>query len=156
LRVNISEGVGKRMAKKYALLLIPIIALLILVANFSAPSASASLSFVPQGDHVVDKTRNAAFTAKITFKNTGDDDGTWTVNVVFEGDYWSWKGTPQTLTLKSGNSKTLTWDGKVPNNAAVDSVARLVVYYNDSFEPLNWWIHVVSRAEVAITSSTVE
>jgi uncharacterized membrane protein len=145
------------MAKKYALLLILIMAMLILVANVSTPMVSASLSIASEGGgHVVDKTRGEEFTVKITFKNTGDDDGTWTINVVFEGDNWSWKGTPQTLTLKSGNSKTLTWDGKVPNNAPVDSMARLVVYYDDSFKPLDWWIHVVSSAKLAITSSTVE
>jgi hypothetical protein len=156
LRVNISEGVGKRMAKKYALLLIPIIALLIFIANFSAPSASASLSFVPQGDCVVDKTSCAAFTVEITFKNTGTSSGSWSVNIAFEGDSWSWKGTSQTLTLAAGSTKTLVWDGTVPGDAPVDSVARLVVYYDGSCEPLDWWIHVVSGAELTITSSTVE
>jgi len=44
----------------------------------------------------------------------------------------------------------------VPCDAPVDSLARLIVYYNDSFTPLNWWIHVVSNAELTITSSSVE
>jgi hypothetical protein len=156
LHVNISEGVGRRMAKKYALLLIPIIALVILVANFSAASVSASLSFVPQVDCVVDKTPYAALTVKITFENTGTSNGSWSVNIAFEGNSWSWKGTPQTLTLAPGNTKTLVWNGAVPGNAPINSMARLVVYYDDSFEPLDWWIHVVSSAELTITSSTVE
>ena len=65
-------------------------------------------------------------------------------------------GTPQTLTLKSCKTKTLTWNGDVPCDAPVDSVARLIVYYNDSFVPLDWWVHVISGAELTITSSSVE
>ena len=51
--------------------------------------------------------------------------------------------------------RTLTWGGTVQANASVGSVARLVVYYNDSFQALDWWIHVVPGAELSITSSTV-
>jgi hypothetical protein len=105
---------------------------------------------------VVDKTPCEAFAVKITFKNTGTAEGSWAVNVAFEGDAWIWKGTQQTLTLKSGKTKTLTWNGTVPCNATIDSVARLVVYYNNSYTALNWWIHVVSQAELTITSSSVE
>jgi hypothetical protein len=144
------------MAKKYTLLLIPVIILLILVANFSATSTGASLSFVHEANRVVDKTPNAAFTVKITFKNTGTSSGSWSVNIAFEGDSWSWKGAPQTLTLTPDSTNTLAWDGTVPGNAPINSMARLVVYYNDSFKPLDWWIHVVSGAELTITSSIVE
>jgi hypothetical protein len=35
-------------------------------------------------------------------------------------------------------------------------MARLIVYYDNSFVPLDWWIHVVPSAELAITSSTLE
>ena len=144
------------MVKKYALLLVPIIALLILVANLSAASVSASLSFVPEVDCVVDKTPYAALTVKITFNNTGTSNGSWSVNIAFEGNSWSWNGTPQTLTLTPGSTKTLVWNGTVPGTAPINSIARLVVYYDDSFKPLDWWIHVVSSAKLAITSSTVE
>jgi len=132
------------------------IILLVLVANFSAASAGTSLSFVPEVDCVADKTPHAALTVKITFKNTGTSNGSWSVNIAFEGNSWSWKGTPQTLALTPDNTKTLVWYGSVPDNAPINSMARLVVYYEDSFKPLDWWIHVVSGAELTITLSTVE
>jgi len=93
---------------------------------------------------------------KITFKNTGKSEGTWSVNIAFEGESWTWSGTPQTLTLKPCKTETLMWNGNVPCDAPVDSVARLIVYYNDSFVPLDWWVHVISGAELTITSSSVE
>lgn len=93
---------------------------------------------------------------EITFKNTGKTEGTWSVNVAFEGELWTWNGTSQILTLKPSKTKTLTWNGNVPCNASIGSIARLIVYYNESFMPLNWWIHVVSGAELTITSSLVE
>ena len=93
---------------------------------------------------------------KITFKNTGKTVGTWSVNKAFKGEKWTWTGTPQILTLKPCKTKTLTWNGTVPSDAPIDSVARLIVYYDNSFVPLDWWIHVVPGAELTITSSTVE
>lgn len=108
------------------------------------------------GNGTVDKIPAQAFTVEITFKNTGKTDGTWSINVAFEGEEWIWIGTPQNLTLEPDKAKTLTWNGEVPANGTVDSVARLVVYYGDSFKALNWWIHVVPAAELAITSSTVK
>ena len=112
--------------------------------------------FACGGGGVVDKTQSEAFTVKITFKNTGKTEGTWSVNIAFEGDAWSWSGTPQSLTLKPESAKTLVWNGIVPCNATVESLARLIVYYDNSFAPLDWWIHVVPGAELTITSSTVE
>lgn len=144
------------MAKKHVALCVSIIILLIVIANFSANSVNACLSVSPDGDCVVDKTPCATFTVKITFENTGTGSGSWSVNIAFEDDSWSWKGTAQTLTLAAGNTETLVWDGTVPGDAPANSMARLVVYYDDSFKPLNWWIHVVSGAELTITSSTVE
>lgn len=35
---------------------------------------------------VVDKTPCEAFIVKITFKNTGTTEGTWSVNIAFEGE----------------------------------------------------------------------
>jgi hypothetical protein len=105
---------------------------------------------------VVDKAAGGAFTARITFKNAGKTQGNWSVNVVFEGEAWVWKGTPQSLTLNPGATKTLVWNGVVPTNATLDSVARLVVYYEDSYKALDWWIHVVPGAELTIQSSAVE
>jgi hypothetical protein len=148
------------MAKKYALMFL--VAVLVVVAvNYSLTDSRSSLTFAHNSqDGVVDKTQGGAFTVKITFKNTGQTEGNWSVNIAFEGDFWSQVGTAQNLALKSGNSKTLVWNGVVPANATIGSVARLVVYYSDgsidSFKALNWWIHVVPGAELSITSSTVE
>ena len=95
-----------------------------------------------------------------TWDSSDRQEGNWSVNIAFEGNFWSQVGTAQNLTLKPGNSKTLTWNGHVPANATIDSVARLVVYYSDgsvdSFKALNWWIHVVPGAELTIKSSSVE
>jgi uncharacterized membrane protein len=107
--------------------------------------------------NVVDKMQGDAFTVKVTFKNTGDATGTWTVNVSFEGESnWSWHGAPQTLTLKPDKTASLTWTGSVPENASVGSTARLIVYFNDEFAPQNWWIHVLLGAELKIVSSEVK
>jgi hypothetical protein len=108
-----------------------------------------------EGGGVVNKTPCEAFTVKITFKNTGKAEGVWSVNIAFEGELWTWSGTPQTISLKPSKSETLTWNGNVPCNAPAGSIARLIVYYNDSFKPLNWWIFIVSSAELTITASQV-
>jgi hypothetical protein len=144
------------MVTRYALLFV-IAVLAIIVVNFSMTDTSNALTFAhTQEDGVVNKAAGAAFTVKITFKNTGETDGNWSVNIAFEDSSWSQVGTPQILTLKSGCTQTLTWNGVVPANATVNSMARLVVYYDDSFKPLNWWIRVVPNAELTIKSSTVE
>jgi hypothetical protein len=144
------------MAKKYAVLVL--IAVLVVVAvNFSISKTSSSLVFANnQKDCVVDKAAGDAFTVKITFKNTGKTEGNWSINIAFEDNVWSQVGTPQNLMLDAGETETLTWNGVVPANATVGSVARLVVYYDDSFKALNWWIHVVPGAELTIKSSIVE
>ena len=144
------------MMKRFVLLSL-VVATLIIVAGFSTAGLSnQSLACSACGGGVVDKAPCEAFTVQITFKNTGKTEGTWSVNIAFEGEAWTWSGAPQTLTLKSCRAKTLTWNGSVPCDAPVDSVARLIVYYDDSFTPLNWWVHVVPGAELSITSSTVE
>ena len=93
---------------------------------------------------------------KITLKNTGKTERTWSVNIAFDDEARTWGGTPKTLTLKPCHKETLTWNGNVPEDAPIDSMARLIVYYDDSFEPLNWWILVIDGAELTITSSTVK
>ncbi len=156
----ISEENGKGMiAKKFVLLSLAVTTLVIMI-GFSAISLNnqslACLACEGEDGGIVDKTPCEAFIVKITFKNTGKSEGTWSVNIAFESETWKWTGTPQTLTLKPYKTKTLTWNGSVPYEAPTDSVARLIVYYNDSFTPLNWWIHVISNAELTITSSTVQ
>ena len=130
---------------------------LVLLAGISATTPNyAFLTVAACENGIVDKIVLEVFTVEITFKNPGKTQGTWSINIVFEGEKWVWIGTPQSLTLKPDNSKKLTWEGNVPTKASIDSVARLVVYYDDSFTTLNWWIHVVPAAELAITSSTVK
>jgi hypothetical protein len=143
------------MNKKYALFTFSII-LLIVLLNFSITTASNSIVLTSHQKGVVDKNAGDGFKVEVSFKNTGKTQGSWSVSVVFEGASWVWKGTAQSLTLNAGATKTLVWNGVVPSNAPIDSVARLVVYYGDSFEALDWWIHVVPDAELAVTSSSVE
>ena len=132
--------------------------LIVVLSSSFLDSGKQSLACLACGSdsNVVDKVPCEAFTVKITFKNTGKTEGTWSVNIAFEGESWTWNGTPQILTLKPSKTKTLTWDGNVPCNVPIGSIARLIVYYNDSLASLDWWIHVVSGAELTITSSVVE
>ncbi len=128
------------------------------VASFSRTNAANSL-IVTQNvkceNGVIDKIQGQAFVVEICFENTGDSEGSWSVNVAFEGDSWSWAGYAQNLTLKANETKVLLWTGNVPVDATIDSVVRLVVYYDDSFVTLNWWIHVVSNSELSVSSSNV-
>ncbi|MGB9676780.1 MAG: hypothetical protein ACPL0C_06310 [Candidatus Bathyarchaeales archaeon] len=142
--------------KKYSLLALTIaVSLFTLSFSITRSEETQWFCFACENGGVVDKTPCEAFTVQITFKNAGKCEGTWSINIAFEGETWSWSGTPQTLTLKPCKTKTLTWNGSVPCDAPIDSIARLIVYYNDSFTPLDWWIHVVSSAELAITGSQV-
>jgi hypothetical protein len=143
--------------KKSILFALAATALIVMMSFATFGSNSQQLACLACGGNgIVDKTPCEAFVVKVSFKNTGRSNGTWSVNIAFEGESWTWSGTPQNLTLKPNHWKILTWNGIVPCDAPVGSVARLVVYYNDSFVALDWWIHVVSSAELAITSSTVE
>jgi len=130
-------------------------AIVIFIANLSNVGLSNQLLACLPSSGVVDKTAGETFTIEIGFKNTGSTEGSWSVNVAFEGDNWNWGGTSQNLTLKPDKARTLTWNGSVPANAVTDSVARLIVYYDDYSMALNWWIHVVPATELTITSSTV-
>ena len=144
------------MAKKYAFALTLVAVLMIVVVlNVSFAGADASVACSSQEKGVVEKAQGDSFTATVVFQNTGKAQGNWSVNVVFEGDVWSWRGTAKNVTLAAGDTKTLTWNGIVPTNATINSVARLVVYYGDSFTALDWWIRVVSAAELTIKSSNV-
>jgi hypothetical protein len=141
--------------KRFVLLSIAI-AVLVVMASFSTAGLGNPLSAcLPAYGGVVNKAPGGAFIVEIAFKNTGATGGTWSVNIAFEGESWTWTGLRQTLTLEPNNKKTLTWNGSIPQNASIDSTARLIVYYGDSFMALQWWIHVVPGAELTITSSTV-
>jgi len=142
--------------RKTALLPMMLAISVVLVSFLAVGLDSQALACKPSCRGVVDKAPCEEFTVKIAFKNDGEREGTWSVNIAFEGESWSWSGTAQWLTLKPCKTKILTWKGSVPCDAPVNSFARLVVYYNDSFTPLDWWIHVVSGAELTITSSSVK
>jgi len=132
------------------------VAVLVLSVSVSAVGlGTLSLCCYACEGGVVDKVSEEVFVVEVRFKNTGSVEGSWRVNVAFEGEKWGWTGIARNLTLKPGQAKTLAWNGTVPADAPVDSMARLVVYYDDSWQTLNWWIHVVQDAELAIASSTV-
>jgi hypothetical protein len=132
------------------------VAILVVMSGFSDVGVSKELECcLPPTGGVVDKMPGGAFTVEIGFKNIGTTEGTWAVNVACEGETWTWTGIAQTMTLKYGAKKTLTWNGSVPVNAPIDAIARLVVYYGNSAKPLEWWIHVVPAAELSITYSIV-
>ena len=143
------------MKKKFALSSLALVTIIVTLGFSSTGSDNQSLTCLACTCGVVDKAACETFTVKITFKNTGKTEGTWSVNIAFEGEAWTWSGRPKTLTLKPCHKETLTWCGNVPEDAPIDSVARLIVYYDDSFEALDWWIHVIYGAELTITSSTV-
>ncbi len=144
------------MAKKYAFVLALVaIVTVVVILNVSFAGANESVACSTPEKGVVEKAQGDAFAVSVVFQNTGKAQGNWSVNVVFEGDSWSWRGTAKNLTLAAGDSKTLTWNGNVPANATVNTVARLVVYYGDSFTALDWWVRVVPSAELTIKSSSV-
>jgi hypothetical protein len=143
------------MIRKRGVLFLSIVMLAAVALSFAIAGAENSVTVSTQNSGIVEKSRGEAFTVSITFQNTGTSDGSWTVNVVFEGDSWNWKGTAKSLTLNANERKTLVWNGAVPTNATINSVARLVVYYGDSVKALDWWIQVASNAELSIQSSNV-
>ena len=57
--------------------------------------------------------------------------------------------------MEPDKKETLKWEGNVPVDAEVDSVARLVAYYDGDYVALNWWIHVISGAELCVVDSKV-
>lgn len=138
---------------------LPFLAVAILIAMINVSVVGSSdqfLNCLPSCGGVVDKPPGGAFNVEIGFKNIGKTEATWSVNIAFEGEKWSWTGNPQTLTLASCNTKTLVWNGSVSTDAPIDSMARLIVYYGDSFTAQDWWIHVVPSAQLTITTSIVK
>ena len=146
------------MKKKISLVAVFFVVLILslVLSNVSLIRGENPVNIECKCSGVVDKAPGESFTVKITFKNTGHTVGSWSVNIVFEGEKWSWSGTAQNLILNPCHKKTLTWKGSVPKDASANSVARLVVYFDGEFVPLDWWIHVVEDAELKIVSSSVE
>ena len=143
------------MKKKHITTLL-VLSMVIVLSSVTANSKNSDLTCSACGNGVVEKMLGETFTVKIKFKNSGTTIGVWSVNIAFESESWSWTGTSQILTLRSGSRKMLIWDGIIPSNIQVGSIARLVVYYNDSHQPLDWWIYVTNGAELSISSSVVK
>ena len=139
------------MIRKTALLSLSIATLVFLVVFFALGSENQSLSCLACDIGVVHKKSGEHFDVEITFKNTGTSKDAWSVNIAFEGEAWIWTGTTQRLVISPLLKKTLRWSGIVPSDATIGSTARLIVYYNDSFVPLDLWIHINSDAELSIT-----
>ena len=155
MNLSVLRGVERKMKMQNALLFVSLTLLIVVLLNLAVVAASGNMAISSQDKGVVQKNRGDSFTVSITFQNTGSSDGSWTVNVVFEGDSWNWKGTDKSLTLNSNEKKPLVWTGTVPSNAPVNSIARLVVYYDGSFKALDWWIQVVPNAVLSVQSSNV-
>lgn len=143
------------MKKKLSLIVFSAV-LLIIMFNFSFTNATDPLEFSEKRSEVVEKVQGEVFTVEIGFKNTGKNEGRWNISIVFEGEHWFQIGNSQYLELEPSEEKIMSWAGIVPIDAPLDSVARLVVYFEDSFKPLNWWIYVVPGAELTIKSSCVK
>ena len=133
------------MKKKLSLIVFSAV-LLIIMFNFSFTNATDPLEFSEKRSEIVEKVQGEVFTVEIGFKNTGKN----------EGEHWFQIGNSQYLELEPSEEKIMSWAGIVPTDAPLDSVARLVVYFEDSFKPLNWWIYVVPGAELTIKSSCVK
>ncbi|MCW3997295.1 MAG: hypothetical protein NWF10_01830 [Candidatus Bathyarchaeota archaeon] len=144
------------MKKKLGLTVFLLAVLIIFMFNFPFSSATDPLKFSEKNRKIVEKVQGEAFVIEIEFKNTGKDAGKWNINVAFEGESWNQEGNSQNLELEPDEEKKLNWEGTVPANAPINTVARLVVYYEDSFKALNWWIQVVPEAELTIKSSCVK
>lgn len=142
--------------KAFAMVILFLLALGSLGAAYTFETTRAdTLDMETKCEGTVDKKPGEFFTAKITFKNKGTTEGSWEIAVTFEGDTWTWKGEKKSITLEPGEKKTLSWEGDVPEDAPVDSVARLIVYYDNEFAALNWWIHIIPDAELCIVYSEV-
>ena len=147
-------GIKKKPTLTVAIIILALLVTLSITYLFK-PSKSASLDFDMLCSGTVDKKPGESFTVKITFKNKGTGEGTWNTAVNFEGDYWIWKGERKELALESDEKEILKWEGNVPVDAEVDSIARLIVYYDGDYLALYWWIHVVSGAELCVVDSKV-
>jgi hypothetical protein len=124
--------------------------------QISTPTfAISSLEIKISCKRVIDKEPGESFNVEILFHNKGETKGSWSVAVTFEGEEWSWQSEKKILILGSSEQKILLWEGSVPKDVPANSVARLVLYYNDEFVALNWWIHVVGDSELQIVSSKV-
>ena len=110
--------------------------------NISTANANCGVDISRNETGVLAKSRGEDFTVSITFQNTRKDEDISTVNVVFEVATWSWKGKQKILALDENEKETLVWKGSVPANAEKNSIARLVIYYGDSFKRLDRWIRL--------------
>jgi hypothetical protein len=144
------------MARKYAILILSALLIFVVISTSVNDSVNSLVLSASQKEGFVNKAPGDPFTVEIEFQNTGKTEGDWSINIEFEGKSWSQSGIAQNLQLEPGKKETLTWNGFVPADAHPGSVARLVVYYDDSYKALDWWIQVTPNAELTIKSSSVE
>ena len=144
------------MARKYAILLFSALLIFVVISISLNDSVNSLVLSASQKEGFVNKAAGDPFTVEIEFQNTGKTEGDWSINIAFEGKSWFQSGIAQNLQLGVGKKETLTWNGFVPEDATPGSVARLVVYYDDSYKALDWWIQVTPNAELTIKSSSVE
>jgi hypothetical protein len=153
---NSFEATLVEMAKKYAIPLFSALLIFVAISTSANDSVNSLVLSANQKDGFVNKAPGNPFIVEIVFQNTGKTEGNWSINIAFEGKSWFQSGLPQNLQLEPGKKETLTWNGFVPTDAAPGSVARLVVYYDDSHKALDWRIQVTPNAELTIKSSSVE
>ena len=127
----------------------------ILITTFFNKTQAAELEVGSKCRETVDKQPGEEFTVVITFKNKGGSKGEWKISSTFEGEDWIWKGDEKELALNPSETETLTWNGVIPEDAAINSVARLILYYNNDVMPLDWWIRVIPKAELGVIYSNV-
>jgi len=147
-------GIKKKTTLTATIIILALLSTLSVTYLFT-PSKGASLDFDVLCSGIVNKKPGESFTVKITFKNKGTTEGAWNTAVTFEGDYWIWKGEKKELALEPDKKETLKWEGNVPVDAEVNTIARLIAYYDGDFVALNWWIHVISGAELCVVDSKV-
>ena len=116
--------------------------------------AVSSLDVEIKRGGAIEKKPKESFIVKVTFRNKGDSMGVWRASVTFEGD-WIWKGEQRLVTLKGESKKTLTWKGEVPEVTSPGGIARLIVYYDNKFASLDWWICVTHDENLCVVDSRV-
>jgi len=75
--------------KRLALLSLALITIVVTLSFSSMGSDNQSLACLACTCGVVDKAAHETFTVKITFKNTGKTEGTWSVSIAFEDEAWT-------------------------------------------------------------------
>jgi hypothetical protein len=132
-----------RLTTKLIILLCLVVSSLSLY-NINVNAQGSSLAVSPKPSGVVDLAAGDNFTISVTFRNIGSSASLWSISVSYECESWIWNGTQQRLSLGIDENQTLTWNGRVPVDAAEYSYARLIISINNSSEFSDSWIHILS------------